>query len=283
MKKFILITVVLTIALLLSACGLIFNTIQPSSPVTDNSQSAGAVTSDHDTDAASPSPDPSSSPSPDPSPSSVPYGGTGMELNAPSDGSDEASAEPSASEAVTAEPETQTPLTQEELDYFTDYFSEYGNNGFLLSDYDAVADVDFFELFYVGAGIEGVFDSIPQEEVDAYLAAIGNDGVYLSLMKLTQQQVTDFLYEKTGKVFPPTNELDGWIYLEQYDAFYTEVSDTNYNFLICGSGYKTSSGLYVIHFIAEEGYGQLVASCTATLYKDGDRYLIVSNELVTSY
>ena len=285
MKKVALITFILTISLLMSACGLIGNTAQPSSTVTDDTQASAEVTAD--TESGADSATPSAETDNDVVTPSDETGEQADEASEPTEsdntsGETEA-AEPSASEAVTDDPEPQTPLTQEELDFFTEYFSVYGNNEFLLSDYDSPADIDLFELFYVGAGIEGVFDSLPQEEVDAYLAAIGNNEVCLNLMKLTQQQVTDFLYEKTGKVFPPTNELDGWIYLEQYDAFYKEVSDTNYNFLICDSGYMTSGGLYVIHFTAEEGYGQLVASCTTTLYKDDDNYLIVSNELVTSY
>ena len=269
MKNFTLIAIALTLSLLLSACGLISNTSEPASPIASNGQTVNEVTSVPESAAPSTA---STDPAEQESPSALEV------LDTVQDGQS-----PEPSQSVSSEPETQTALTQSELDYFTDYFSVSGNNGFLLSDYDSPADIDLFELFYVGAGIASSWDEIPQEEVDAYLAAIGNEEVFLDLLKVTQQQVTDFLFEKTGKVFPPENVLNGWIYLEQYDAFYTEISDTNYNFLTCDSGYKTADGLYVLHFTADEGYGQLVASCTVTLYKDGEQYLIVSNDLVTSY
>lgn len=182
------------------------------------------------------------------------------------------------SEGIT---EGQTPLTRDELDFFTDYFEQETNNGFLLSGYSEPSDINLAELFYNGAGIAYSESEMSADEINDYLKATNLPEVEFDLLKVIKSEAEAFLLEKTGVTFSDLH-VPG-LYLEKYDAFYWQVSDTNYNLLICDSGYKTEDGKFVIHCSAEEGIGQLVESCTVTLKKDGGHYLFVSNSIVTMY
>lgn len=184
-----------------------------------------------------------------------------------------ASAKPSPSQA----PSSPAPLDKTELAYFTDYFKDNQNNGFLLSSYSKVTDIDMKQLFYTGAGIAADRSSIPKEEQDAYLTATKQKELWGDLLKLTAKQLNDFLKEKTGLSYSDFTQELTWTYIDQYDAYYKQVSDTNFCQLAAVSGTKTSDGTYIIKCEKSGTYGQQIDSCVVTMKKVGDHYLFVSN------
>lgn len=176
-----------------------------------------------------------------------------------------------------------TPLSPAELSFFTEYFKQEDNNGFLLSSYSKPAGIDLHELFYYGAGIASEDDAISQEEKDAFIKAVNIESIDGAFFKLTSQQIDDFLQEKMGVSFSDVNKGMNWIYLEKYDAYYVMLFDTNYCFFDCTGGYKTSDGTYVIQCRNASEYGQQIDSCEVTLHKSGDHYLFVSNKAHKAY
>jgi hypothetical protein len=171
-----------------------------------------------------------------------------------------------------------TPLTKEELAFFEDYFAKPENNGFLLSNYSEPSDIDLQQLFYTGAGMASDSGSIGKDEADAFVKAYKLDSIEGDFMKLTAGQVDDFLTEKMGITLSDTSGDIGWLYLPEYDAYYTQVFDTNVGFFGCVGGHKTDDGKVVVECKANSEYGQQVESCTVTLQKTGDKYLFVSND-----
>ena len=276
MKKAVPVIIALLMMLSLCSCGRFIGLPKPTGgqsgtpsvpPVSSQAPTAQPVQS------SVPSEKPSEEPSLEPSekPPSVPFGGNLKPTQAPS-------AHPSPAASSSNE---KTPLSAESLAYWTDYFAQQENNGFLLSSYSAPEDIDLAELFYAGAGIASW--DLSQKEVDAYMDYYDIDELWGGLMKLTTDQIDDFLMKKMGISFWDTWSDMGWMYFAEFDAYIVERSDTNYGFFDCVSGYKTADGTVVIECRAPDGYGQRVDKCTVTLKKSGNTYLFYSNKAHMTY
>lgn len=195
----------------------------------------------------------------------------------------DASAAASKNDPSPSEDNRRTPLSPAELSFFTEYFKQEENNGFLLSSYSKPTDIDLYELFYYGAGIASEDDAISQAEKDAFIKAVHIESIDGAFFKLTPQQIDDFLQEKMGISFSDKDRDFDWVYLEKYNAYYVMLFDTNYCFFDCTGGYKTSDGTYVIQCQNASEYGQQIDSCEVTLHKSGDHYLFVSNKAHKAY
>lgn len=169
-------------------------------------------------------------------------------------------------------------LTKDELDYFTKYFSDINNNGFLLCSYSSPKDINLEDVLYSGAGCDPKMQPISDAERKAYLKAVGQDDIYLDLHRITTTQINNLLQEKVGiKMSDVKNKLS-WTYLKAYDTYYLEQGDTHYCTLTCVSGYKTSDGIYVIECEnPNKDYQQSVNNCEVTLKKSGNIYKFQSN------
>jgi hypothetical protein len=291
MKKAISVLIVLMLILSLCSCAGLIGKIKPSASANGIPSAVSSSPEGDATQLPSETPEPSTAPSEKPSPSvkpsaepsppaapsekppSVPFGGNLKPTPVPS-------SHPSSAPSPSASNE-KTPLTAESLAYWTDYFAQQENNGFLLSSYDEPEDIDLQQLFYAGAGIASW--DVTQKETNAYLDYYGYDELWGGLMKLTTDQVDDFLMEKMGISYWDTWSDMGWVYLEQFDAYFVERSDTNYGFFECVSGYKTANGTVVVQCQVPDGYGQQVDKCTVTLKKSGSRYLFYSNDAHMTY
>lgn len=172
----------------------------------------------------------------------------------------------------TGEPATEKhDLTGDELSFFTVYANEAENNGFLLSTYTSPQDIDLDQLFYNGAGM--MTKGLTQEETAAYLAATDSSELITDMVRLTTEQIDNFLQHKMGISLSETNGLD-WTYLEDFDSYYIEHGDTNFRNYTCTSG-QEENGTYHLEFQSEDG--SLTSSLT--LKKNGDEYQFLSNVL----
>lgn len=169
--------------------------------------------------------------------------------------------------------EASEELSDEELDFFTDFLNKSENYGFLLSEYAAPTDVDLNEVFYCGAGISTW--ELMDEEMAAYEQEIGWP-IETDVERLTTGQIDEFLLEKTGYSLNEMGRPLEWVYLEQYDVYVSQHGDTNYQSCTCISGKRTAGDVYEIRYQPEYGENDGIV----TLRKDGGNYIFISNRKV---
>lgn len=226
--------------------------------------------------------------------------GCGNVGNVPGDGSDwaaeesgalqetvaESSAKPSAgsSEASSVElsvgssEETSRELSEEEREFFTDFIQEMGNYGFLLSEYEIPGDVNLSEVLYSGAGF-GV--GIPEEDIPLYLEKTQEEEIYTDCVKMSRQDIDDFLKGKTGLGLDEMNHSPDMVYLKETDAYYNQAGDTNYLPFACTGG-TTQGYTYRLHFTPAADWAEGEGDRETVLIKTDGGYLFLSNHILTS-
>lgn len=181
---------------------------------------------------------------------------------------------------VTEKEETESrELTEEEMKAFEEFFARGDTYGFLLSVYDTPADIDLHEVFYNGAGM-GQGKASPEEK-----AAYEKESewpIEFDFQKLTFAQVDGLLRERTGLSYEQMNHKLGWLYLPEYDAFYTQYSDTNYRKFDWLEGRCTEEGIYTLcytpYYDSKNGYRMV--EYEVVLEKVGEEYQFRSNRLM---
>lgn len=169
-------------------------------------------------------------------------------------------------------------LTKEEMKVFEEFFASSGSYGFLLSVYDTPEDVNLNEVFYNGAGMgQG---NASKEERAAYEKE-SEWPIEFDFQKLTYAQVDGLIQEKTGLSYEQMNHKLVWLYLPEYDAFYTQYSDTNYRKFTWLEGSCTKEGIYTLRYTpydSDDGYRMV--EYEVVLEKAGEEYQFRSNRLV---
>lgn len=185
---------------------------------------------------------------------------------------------------------TSSPLTAEELSYFNDtaFFNKvYVNNcidsinirnQFLSSYYADAKDIDLFELFYNGSGVE---ESMRDEELLAAVIASGNGDSIEDLpcpcQKISAANMDAILQEHMGLSLADTNQigLDQFTYLADYTSYYNIHGDTNYRIDIAfSSGQRQGTLIFLTYTDNFSGGGNAVL----TLQEKDGGYLFVSNQ-----
>lgn len=185
-----------------------------------------------------------------------------------------------------------TPLTDEELAFFngTEFFNQEadGNavgfnirNQFLSSTYDEAKNINLFELFYSGTGLD---DALSNEESLAAMESmdLGTDPERLNcaLRKISVANMNAILLEHMSLALKDTAQvgLDGFGYASAYEAYYTLHGDTNYRSLVHFSRGEREGDLlrlfYTDDFFAD---GEKVL----TLQEKEGSYLFISNQAIT--
>lgn len=178
-----------------------------------------------------------------------------------------------------------TPLTQDELMYFNgDSFFNGDDvnirNQFLSSQYSKAREIDLFELFYIGSGIN---ESITEEELKAVMVKNNMTGTIEAIPcpceKNSRLNIDEILTDYMGISLAETNEvgLDGFTYLSEYDAYYHFHGDTNYRTKIEFSGGEREDNLVRL-FYNDTFLGD--GDKVLTLQEENGEYLFVANELV---
>lgn len=171
-------------------------------------------------------------------------------------------------------------LSDDEIKRFNSEFFNGGtdnrNNMMLSSEYDRPENIDLFQLFYNGIG--GVEDQVSEEE-EALLAELNSEAPYLDIVKVTTNEMNDFLEEKLGIQLDETKKigLENFYYLEPYDSFYLVVGDTNFDWCTVTSGIWKSDKELTLDYTKEYEGGQW----RVVLEKTDNGYLFVSNEHVS--
>ena len=147
-------------------------------------------------------------------------------------------------------------LTNEELREFTRWINQgnnYGNYGFLLSEYTRPEDVDLDQALYTGAGVDTT--PLSAEEEKAYLEVTGDEEIYTDCTKMTTDEINGVLEEKLGLGLDDmTNKLD-WVYLHDTDAWVWQHGDTNYMNFTCVSGKQIGKDTFELSCVpGDENY-----------------------------
>lgn len=198
--------------------------------------------------------------------------------------------ESSQSEETTTEEPLEdgwTRLTEEELKWFNESFFNNVEDGlianvkngmilnsFLNCTYTDVKDISLEELFY---------DSPHQSTVeitDAEMALLKGSAIdfdtdfqkilvsYMDEMLRTYANIT---LEETNKV-----DLDKFLYLEEYEAYYSGHGDTHYSPVTVESGIKDEKGIVKLQCLHSESENKY----EVTLQAHEDGYYFVSNVLI---
>ena len=180
-----------------------------------------------------------------------------------------------------ADPGGEAPrqLKEEELRYFEQYLNQADNYGFLLSEYKTPEYLNLNEVFYSGAGLEQ--SAMTAEERDAFLNAVGQTEIMTDMVRLDKKQIDAFLLDKTGLTLDQMKTGLGWVYLPQYDRYYTQHGDTNIRSFFCPKG-EADGNLYRIWCLSD-GYTQFSQECMVTLKKESSGYQFLSNEIIWDY
>lgn len=180
-----------------------------------------------------------------------------------------------------ADPGGEAPrqLKEEELRYFEQYLNQADNYGFLLSEYKTPEYLNLNEVFYSGAGLEQY--AMTGEERDAFLNAVGQTEIMTDMVRLDKKQIDAFLLDKTGLTLDQMKTGLGWVYLPQYDRYYTQHGDTNIRSFFCPKG-EADGNLYRIWCLSD-GYTQFSQECMVTLKKESSGYQFLSNEIIWDY
>ena len=180
-----------------------------------------------------------------------------------------------------ADPGGEAPrqLKEEELRYFEQYLNQADNYGFLLSEYKTPEYLNLNEVFYSGAGLEQ--SAMTGEERDAFLNAVGQTEIMTDMVRLDKKQIDAFLLDKPGLTLDQMKTGLGWVYLPQYDRYYTQHGDTNIRSFFCPKG-EADGNLYRIWCLSD-GYTQFSQECMVTLKKESSGYQFLSNEIIWDY
>ena len=141
------------------------------------------------------------------------------------------------------------------------------------SFYTKPSALDLNEALYNGAGYEQA--SLTTEEAKLYSQKAKQE-ITTDVTKLTTAQINTVLKNKTSLSLKDITKKFNWTYLEKYDAYYFQHGDTNYSTVECISGYKTSSGLYVIKYKSNNTMTEN-QTFTVTMQNKNSNYLFVSN------
>ena len=144
--------------------------------------------------------------------------------------------------------------------------------GFLLSYYTDPRDIDWNEVFYVGAGLDDTNGNPSAEIEKAYLKATGEDEVYTDLTTVSGKDVKKFVRETTGYDYSEMNHPLDWVYLKKYDLYASEHGDTNQMSFAINGGQVENGEITVTYD------GRNDVECCLTFKDEGGRLKFISNQ-----
>ena len=172
-------------------------------------------------------------------------------------------------------------LTAEECREVEKSVNAEDSYGFLLSVYEKPQDLDAEQVFFIGAGLET--EALSEEEREAYLEETGEEED-VNVFRLSAQQIDDHLQYRAGVSLGDLTRQPGWVYLEDYDAYYISHGDEETN--VCQfevTDAAVQGDFYRIHYRVKNNSrivnGWHTPVYEAILKKNGDSFRFCSNRL----
>ena len=212
------------------------------------------------------------------------FGGCGgtatpVDTPSPSDTSATSATTTAPTPAPTAGPMTARGITDSELQAIEDFINEKENNGFVSHNYYSnPQEIDMGNVWYIGAdiGIRSRDWAENEQELQDVLAAWGRDQIYTGGMKTKRKEMEDLLFRKTGTHFDLKNaKIWGLTYVEKYDAFYSWVSDSNYEEFDLSGGIVQENGVDTLYsvFYKEPWYEDYEVKITLRKVEGGYQFI----------
>lgn len=172
-------------------------------------------------------------------------------------------------------------LSEEELDWFeTEFFNTEDNrivNMFLTSEYEIAADINLSQLFYGGTyGTDT--QEVTQEEIEA-IKQTYDVTVEVDTFKVTTDEMNAILEKYLNLSLEETNKvnLEGLYYLEEYDAYYSVVGDTEWAPYVLDYGWINGDGSITIQYVLDPDFGVDENLYQVTLKEVDGNYYFISN------
>ena len=160
-------------------------------------------------------------------------------------------------------------MTDDELISYEKKLNSLKYYGFLHGYYSDPRDIDWNEVFYVGAGFD---QGNPSAKVaKAYLKATGDDEIYTDITTISGEDVRDFVKETTGYDYSEMNYPLDYVYLKDYDLYLNEHGDTNQSTVSVTAG-MMNEGNVLIAYEGSDGIEHVV-----TFKEKGGKYQFISN------
>ncbi len=144
-------------------------------------------------------------------------------------------------------------LTERELRIINRDLEGIEYYGFLLSEYDDPKYIDWNEVFYCGAGLDGV--KLTKSLEKAYLNKTGGDEIYTDLTILSADEIEDYVKKTTGLSYSKMRNPLDWTYLRKEDVYVFEHGDTNQIGVDLISGY-VEDGIYTVRYMHKGWWGE---------------------------
>lgn len=162
-------------------------------------------------------------------------------------------------------------LTEEEIRWFNEEFFNTGGdvrkNDFLNCTYTDTKSISIYDIFY------NLSEEISVEERNALRGSEIDFGV--DYQKLTIPYMDGILQEYMNTSFEEIDkvDLDYYLYLEEFDAYFGSHGDTNYSRVEVKSGVKDADGTVKLRYLRTEDGREYIV----TLQSHEDGYYFVSN------
>ena len=162
-------------------------------------------------------------------------------------------------------------LTEDEIKWFNEQFfnteEEIKRNNFLNCTYTDVRNISIYEVFYNWS------EEITAEERQALRDSEIDFGT--DFFKLTAVYMDSILSEHMNVSFEEIDkaDLDRYLYLEEFDAYFDCHGDTNYSSVEVKNGEKDGNGNVKLQYLLREDGKEYIV----TLKKHANGYYFVSN------
>jgi len=172
-------------------------------------------------------------------------------------------------------------LSSEDIKYFENYLNEEAN-GFIASNYETISEIDIVEAFY-NDGDANITDAERKE-----YERIVTDGqeINIDVLRYTREMLEKEMKEKADVglegIQALYNEKSGWLYIEQYDAYYTCHSDALF-LRVNVTSVQEQANVYTINYDLKDLHyenGKEVTKGTVKMTKKDGKYYFLSNKLV---
>lgn len=166
-------------------------------------------------------------------------------------------------------------LTDDELNYFKQFFNSHNYNGFVIQSYDKIENIDIPTLLY--NGFDFGESPLTEDEKNEYFRISGNTELNLDLTRIKGADIKRFLNVNANYDFEIGTDLDCFSYSDKYKTYYHEHSDTNFMQIEkCTDGKILENGNYEVTC----KFMDIDAETTVTLEKPGDNYVFISNKCI---
>ena len=166
-----------------------------------------------------------------------------LEIDDPDTGEDD----PEPDEEPDDETDTEVfeELTEDEL--YEINCSDF-NCGFFLSDYQRPEEIDWYEVFYNGAGIE---QDLTDEEWE-YINENYND-IGIDFEALSKAQISEYmeLHTECDSRYAENPVTDDWEYVSEYDLYVFFHGDTNMVDIDFTHGFKAGDVYHLFYYISD--------------------------------